>query len=133
MLAEDDLILSKVIKEELESAGYEVSHVKDGDAAIKFIEKKKPNLVLLDILMPKVNGMEVLEHVKASSATKEIPVVMLTMLSSDDDIKEALKLGASDYIVKSQHAVGEIVEKVNEFFDKGPRPSESSIESIAQE
>ncbi|MFC1731821.1 PleD family two-component system response regulator [candidate division KSB1 bacterium] len=121
LLAEDDMILSQVIAEELESGGYRISQAKDGEAAVDLIKKKRPDLVLLDILMPKMNGMEVLENVKASSTTRGIPVIMLTMLSSDDDIKRALRLGAEDYIVKSQHAVGEIVEKVNEFFDKGAR------------
>lgn len=122
LLVEDDAILSRVIEEELESAGYKISKAKDGEAAIDLINSKRPDLVLLDILMPKMNGMEVLEHIKESSTTKNIPVIMLTVLSADDDIKRALKLGAVDYIVKSQHAVGEIVEKVNEFFDKGARP-----------
>ena len=123
LLVEDDSILSRVIEEELESAGYKISQVKDGEEAVDLINKKRPDLVLLDILMPKMNGMEVLEHIKASTTTRNIPVIMLTVLSSDDDIKKALKLGAEDYIVKSQHAVGEIVDKVNEFFDKGARPS----------
>lgn len=135
VLAEDDTILSKVIIEELKGAGYDVTHVKDGEDAVSTVTKKMPDLALFDVLMPKMTGMEALEELKGNPITKDVPVIMLTMLSSDDDIKKALKLGASDYIVKSQHAVGEIVEKVNEFFgvESHPEAHSSKQESSEEE
>lgn len=121
-LIEDDEVLGKVLKEELSEAGFTVEWFKDGQAGLSHVGKGQPDLVLLDVLMPKKNGFEVLEAIKDSSVSKGIPVVMLTMLGSDDDLKKGLTLGANDYIVKSQHAVGEIVDKVKEFFKSEQHP-----------
>lgn len=122
LLVEDDEVLAKVIYEELNEAGFETLRVYDGEAGLTMAREKRPDLILLDILLPKKNGFDVLETLKKSPETKKIPVIMLTMLGSDDDIKKGLHLGASDYIVKSQHAVGEIVEKVKNFFAKEQHP-----------
>ncbi|TSC73930.1 MAG: hypothetical protein G01um101433_1127 [Parcubacteria group bacterium Gr01-1014_33] len=85
--------------------------------------KEKPNLVLLDIILPKKNGFDVLEELKKSPVTNAIPVIMLTMLGRDEDIKKGFELGANDYIVKSQHAVAEIVEKIIKFFGNEAHPA----------
>ena len=122
MLIEDDDILGKVLKEELSEAGFGAVVGQGRRGGASHVRKDKPNLVLLDVLMPKMNGFEVLEELKESPATKDIPVVMLTMLGSDDDLKKGIALGANDYIVKSQHAVGEIVDKVKEFFKSEQHP-----------
>ena len=122
LLIEDDRTLSKVIAEELGEAGFDVKQSFDGASGVDDTVVYKPNLILLDILMPKMNGFEVLEKLKASPTTKTIPVMILTMLGADDDIKKGLQLGANDYIVKSQHAVGEIVEKINGFFSDESNP-----------
>ena len=132
VLAEDDPILSKVLVEELGEVGFQVHHAKNGKEAVKLIQSKKPDLLLCDVLMPEKSGFEVLEEIKKSPATSGIPVIMLTMLGSDDDIKKGLKLGANDYIVKSQHAVGEIVEKVQEFFSGESKPEAAKSESTSQ-
>ena len=122
LLIEDDEILSKVIYEELKEADFEVYQALDGKSGLELIRSKRPDLVLLDILMPKMNGFDVLSVMKKSPDTESIPVIVLTMLGSDDDIKKGLQLGANDYIVKSQHAVAEIVEKVRDFFSKESHP-----------
>ncbi len=122
VLVEDDEILSKVIKEELEESGFKVYLAMDGEKGLATATDKKPNLVLLDLMLPKMHGFEVLENLKKSPETDKIPVMILTMLGSDDDIKKGLLLGANDYIVKSQHAVGEIVDKVKEFFNEESNP-----------
>jgi DNA-binding response OmpR family regulator len=122
LLAEDDEVLSKVVHEELIEAGFESFQAYDGEASLQLAREKKPDLILLDVLMPKKNGFDVLEDLKKSLETKEIPVIMLTMLGSDDDIKKGLRLGANDYIVKSQHALPEIVEKVKNFFAEEGHP-----------
>jgi DNA-binding response OmpR family regulator len=121
-VVEDDEILSKVITEELKEAGYEVEQAFDGEAGLALVQKMKPDLVLCDLLMPKKKGMDVLKELKESPATRDIPVMILTMLGRDDDIKQGLQLGANDYIVKSQHAVGEILEKIKDFFAKEAHP-----------
>ncbi len=119
VIIEDDEILSKVITEELGDAGFEAIQAFDGQQGLESVKSKKPDLVLLDIMMPKMNGFEVLEEIESDSQIKDIPVIILTVLGSDDDIKKGLQLGAKDYIVKSQHAVAEIVEKVKQFLEKG--------------
>lgn len=122
LLIEDDEVLSKVVYEELTESGFDIFQAFDGEAGLVMAGEKKPDLILLDILLPKKNGFEVLESLKKFPGTNEIPVVMLTMLGSDDDIKRGMRLGANDYIVKSQHALPEIVEKIKEFFAKEQHP-----------
>ncbi|MFC1615020.1 response regulator transcription factor [Patescibacteria group bacterium] len=118
VLVEDDKILSKVVYEELSDEGFEVSNAYDGEEALKIIKSEKPDLILLDLVLPKKHGFDVLAQLKQSPDTKDIPVIIITMLGSDEDIKKGIQLGADDYIVKAQHAVAEIVEKVSGFFDK---------------
>jgi two-component system, sensor histidine kinase and response regulator len=140
VLVEDDEILGKVIQEELKEADFDVTHATDGEAGVKAIKARKPDLVLCDVIMPKKDGFAVLEEIKSFPATKDIPIIMLTMLGSDEDIKKGLKMGAVDYIVKSQHAVAEIVEKVENFFNSESHPNrtyegskQTPKKSIAQE
>ena len=118
VLIEDDEILSKVLYTELIDASFEVTQAFDGEAGLTLVKSEKPDLVLLDLILPKKHGFEVLAELKKSADTASIPVLILTMLGSDEDIKKGLQLGADDYIVKSQHAVGEIVEKVKNFLVK---------------
>jgi DNA-binding response OmpR family regulator len=127
VLVEDDEILSKVLFTELKDAGFEVSQAFDGEAGLELVRSKQPNLVLLDILLPKKQGFEVLEELKKSPTTKDIPVILLTMLGEDEDIKKGLRLGANDYLVKSSHAVAEIVEKVKNFFAKEQHPEAAQL------
>ena len=122
VLIEDDEILAKVVYEELSDAGFDVFQTFDGQEGLEIVRNKKPDLVLLDLILPKKNGFDVLEELKKSPVTHNIPVIILTMLGRDDDIKKGLRLGANDYIVKSQHAIGEIVEKVKNFFGKEQHP-----------
>ncbi|MBI2049061.1 MAG: response regulator [Parcubacteria group bacterium] len=121
LVVEDDTILAKVIREELEEAGFSTDMSGDGSLSAADIRKMNPDLVLLDLLLPGRHGFEILEDIKKSPETKAIPVIILTQLGSDDDIKKGFELGANDYIVKSQHPVAEIVEKITQFFAREPR------------
>lgn len=118
VLIEDDEILSKVLYAELSEADFEVKQAFDGEAGLAMVKSEKWDLILLDLILPKKHGFEVLAELKKSADTASIPVLILTMLGSDEDIKKGLQLGADDYIVKSQHAVAEIVEKVKSFLAK---------------
>ncbi len=122
LIVEDDAILAKVIYEELSEADFEVFQAYDGEEGLKMANEKHPDLILLDILLPKKNGFEVLEILKRTPETKMIPVTLLTMLGSDDEIKKGFELGAGDYIVKSQHALPEIIEKVRGYFSQESHP-----------
>jgi len=116
VLIEDDAILSKVIYKELIDAGFDVKCAFDGEEGLKVVKSEKPNLILLDIILPKKNGFEVLLELRKSQEMCDYPVIMLTMLNSDEYIKRAFESGASDYIVKGQHSVSEIIEKIKDFF-----------------
>ena len=118
ILVEDDKILSKVLLEELKDAGFQVWQAFDGEAGLELIKSKIPDLVLLDIMLPKKNGFEVLEDIKKSPETQAIPVIILSLLGADEDIKKGLQMGANDYIVKSQHAVNEIMQKIKSFLKR---------------
>jgi len=109
--------------EELQDAGFEVKRAIDGEEAIIMTKSEKPDLLLLDIIMPKKDGFQVLKELKSFPETERIPVIIMTMLGSDDDVKKGLKLGAADYIVKSQHAVAEMVEKIKNFFSQEQHPT----------
>lgn len=122
ILIEDDEILAKVLSEELRDAGFEVATAFDGEAGLELIRSQHPDLVLLDLIMPKLNGFEVLATLKKSPETKDIPVIILTVVNADEDIMKGLQLGAHDFIIKSQHAVVEIVEKIKNFFSKEQHP-----------
>jgi DNA-binding response OmpR family regulator len=121
-VVEDDEILLKVLMAELVDAGFDVSSATDGEKGLVLIDAKKPDLVLLDILMPKKNGLEVLAVMKKSPSMQNIPVILLTALGGDEDIKRGFALGATDYIVKSEHAITEIIEKITNFFEKTTHP-----------
>jgi two-component system, OmpR family, response regulator VicR len=113
-LVEDDKDLSEIFKVALEREGFEVKTAFDGEVGWKLIQKEKPDLVLLDVVMPKKNGFEVLEEMKKLPQTSIVPVIMLSVRNQDDDVKQGLRLGADDYIVKSQHTVDAIVRKVKQ-------------------
>lgn len=122
ILIEDDEILAKVLHTELEEAGFKVLQAFDGEAGLELVRSKKPDLVLLDLVLPKKPGFEVLEELKKSPDTKNIPVIILSLLGEDEDIKKGLRLGADDYLVKSNHAITEIIEKIKNFFAKEQHP-----------
>jgi len=112
LVVEDEEVLAKVLKEKLEKSGYDVTVAVDGDAALSLTKRKSPDAIILDLLLPKRNGFEVLEVLKADQELKMIPVVVVSNLGEDGDIKRALSLGAADYYVKSEHPINEIIEKV---------------------
>jgi len=112
LIVEDEEILRKVLKEKFEENDYSVVLAMDGEAAINLARKYKPQLILLDLILPKKDGFEVLKDLKSDFELKHIPVIILSNLGQDEGIKKAFDLGAIDYIIKTQHPVNEIVEKV---------------------
>ena len=115
LIAEDEEILLNVLKDRFEAYGWEVTMAKDGIETIEAINKSKFDLVLLDLLMPKKDGFEVLEEVRNDPELKELQVIVLSNLGGEEDIKKALALGAKDYFVKTQHPMSEIVEKAKKY------------------
>ena len=115
LVVEDEEFLVRALKDNLESEGYTVSVAMDGEAAFTELEKRKPDLILLDLLLPKKNGFDVLKEIKENLEWKLVPVVILSNLGEDSEIKRALDLGANDYFVKSQHPIQEVIDKVREY------------------
>ncbi|MFA6407515.1 MAG: response regulator [Candidatus Paceibacterota bacterium] len=112
LIVEDEQALAKVLEEKLIKSGFEVKIAGDGEAALYAAGVFKPEMILLDLILPKKDGFEVLKELKASPTLATIPVIVLSNLGEDENLKKAFALGAKDYFVKSQHPINEIIDKV---------------------
>jgi DNA-binding response OmpR family regulator len=112
LIVEDDLFLAEIYQKKFEIEGFKVSMANNGEKAVQDIKKKIPDLVLLDILLPKLDGFSVLEAVKADESTKDIPIILLTNLGQQDDVQRGLEKGAADYLIKTHFKPSEVVDKV---------------------
>ncbi|MDA3840409.1 MAG: response regulator [Patescibacteria group bacterium] len=117
LLAEDDKFISLAYKDGLARAGYEVIHAENGKKALDLAKKNKPNIILLDVIMPEMNGFEVLTALKKEKLLKKIPVVILSNLGQESDILKGQELGATDYMIKSNYSLGEVVDKIKKILD----------------
>jgi DNA-binding response OmpR family regulator len=118
LIVEDEDVLAKVLQEKFEEENFKVSIAVDGEEVLPMVKKFKPDAILLDIMLPKVDGLEVLESLQDDEDLKKIPVIVMSNLNGDEKIKKALELGAVDYMIKTQHPIKEVVEKVNEYILK---------------
>ena len=121
LLVDDDITLVDMYKERLAVAGYDVIVAHSGEEALKSVGEVKPDIVLLDIMMPKVNGFDVLHSLKGDPKTKDIPVIILTALIQDTNKAKGMEAGADDYIIKSETMPGEVLQKVEAIFAKGAK------------
>lgn len=112
LIAEDDKFLSSLLKAKLEKEGFAVTQCYDGAEVLTTLKTILPGAVLLDVIMPKVSGFEVLKAISIDPRLNTIPVVMLTNLAQDSDMEKAKQLGAKDYLVKVKNSVDAIVAKV---------------------
>ncbi len=116
LLVEDEPFLSGMYQTKLKLEGFDVVAVLDGEQALEKIKGGKFDLVLLDIMMPKLNGFEVLKSIrKEKGVISKVPVLMLTNLGQKSDVEQGLLLGANDYIVKASFTPAEVVQKINKF------------------
>jgi len=123
LLAEDDRILRKAGEVSLKKKGYDVISAVDGEDALAKALDHKPDLVLLDVMMPKMNGFDVLFALKRDPAAKHIPVIMLTNLEQPSDIKRAVDGGAHSYLVKSNMNLDDLAAKIKGALDDRVRPA----------
>lgn len=114
VLVEDDQFLSKVLALRLREEGFNVVAAFDGEQGIMVTKNERPDLVLLDLLLPKKSGFEVLEEIKKDENTKKIPVIILSNLGQQTDIDKGIQLGAVDYLVKANFGIKDIVAKIKE-------------------
>jgi len=114
LIAEPDQYIGRAVREALLEDRFDVVMARDGDEAVKMIYSEKPDLVLLDLMLPGKNGFEVLEEIQMDEAISQMPVLIYSNLSQESDIEKARSLGASDYLVKTDISMKEVVEKVRE-------------------
>lgn len=112
LLVEDDTALASVYKSRLELEGFVVEHVANGELALSSAIDFKPDLIVLDAMMPKINGFDVLDILRNTPETTNVRVIMLTALSQPTDKERAKELGADDYLVKSQVVISDVVERI---------------------
>ncbi len=115
LIVEDDRFLRELMVRKLKMADFEVIEAEDGQEGLKKIKEEKPNLVLLDLILPEMDGFEVLEQKRKDEEIKDIPVIILSNLGQKEEIDRGLQLGAKDYLVKAHFSPSEIVEKVKLF------------------
>jgi len=117
LIIEDDRYISKMYQLKLSLEGYEVQVAENGREGVDKVKEFMPDIILLDILMPELDGFEVLKIVKGDDATKDIPVLIMSNLGQEDHVDKGMKLGAIGYIVKSQYTPSKVVEKIKSVID----------------
>ena len=115
---EDERTLQKMLGEALVAAGFSVASANDGEAGLALVLQEMPDLVLLDLILPKLDGFSVLQALKGDEKTKDIPVMVLTNLETAEDVEKVITLGATTYLVKANYDLPDIVAKVREVLKK---------------
>lgn len=113
LIIEDDLALFNLYKTQLELNSYEVVHVSEGNLAVDKVKEEAPDLVLLDIMLPGRNGLEILQDIREQEETQDVKVIMLTNFGNEENVSAALELGAVDYIMKYKIVPSELVDKIS--------------------
>ncbi len=112
LIIEDDDFFRELIRKKLLSENFNVLEAVDGESGIKLVSEKKPDLIILDLLLPNMDGFEVLSKIKSNTDLSSIPVIILSNLGQQEDIERGLKLGADDYLVKSQFDIDQVTDKI---------------------
>lgn len=118
LLIEDDENLIRSFTDFMEKERFEVISATNGEEGVETAKKINPDLILLDVILPKKNGFTVLEELKKDDNSKKIPVIILTNLEEEKDIEKALSLGAYTYLVKANYSLDEILKKIKEVLEK---------------
>ncbi len=112
LIVDDEKLVVQALTQKLQEAGFSTDAAYDGEEALSKVNQAKPDLILLDIIMPKLDGISMLKRLKADEKTKDIPVIILTNLYSDKKVVEALESGGTDYLIKVDYTLPEIVEQI---------------------
>ncbi len=118
LLVEDDFFLSDIYQTKLAVEEYDVVVAQDGLEGLEKAQKENPDLILLDIMLPKMDGLEVLKKLKSEAITKNIPVILLSNLGQEFVVKGGMNLGAVDYLLKSDLTPREVIDKIKKYLDK---------------
>jgi len=117
LVVEDDQILNKVLVDYLKPAGFLMISAFEGEEALVKTISEKPDLILLDIMLPKINGYDVLKSIRKNNQTKNIPVILLTNLDGVSEIQKAFEIGATTYLVKSEFKLEEVADKIKKILN----------------
>ena len=117
LIVEDDVFLAQIYQKKFDMEGFKVTMADNGEKGWMEAKKKKPDIVLLDILLPKIDGFAVLDKMKADPETANIPVILLTNLGQKEDVEKGLERGAQDYLIKAHFKPSEVVAKVRKLLN----------------
>lgn len=112
LLVEDDKMIIDMYTLKFTQEGYEVVQAENGKDAVALAKTVNPDIILLDIILPQMDGFSVLKEIKADPNVKDVPVILLTNLGQDGDVKKGLELGATDYLIKANYTPSQVVDKV---------------------
>jgi len=112
LVIEDDKFLRELISQKLIKEGYSIAEAVDGEKGVESTKKEKPDLILLDLILPGIDGFEVLSRIKSNPVSAQIPIIILSNLGQKDDIERGLKMGAVDYLIKAHFTPDEIINKI---------------------
>jgi DNA-binding response OmpR family regulator len=112
LVVEDDKFLRELMTQKLVREGFKIAEAVDGEEGLKKIKEEKPGIVLLDLILPGIDGFEVLTRMKEDPEISQTPVIILSNLGQREDVERGLKLGATDYLIKAHFTPGEIIEKI---------------------
>lgn len=112
LFIEDEPDLQKSLGGLLKNKGYEVISALDGEAGLNLAKKTSPDLILLDLILPKIHGLQILEQLKSTAETKNIPVVILTNIEESAEVERAIELGAKTYLVKANYNLEDVAKKI---------------------
>lgn len=121
LIIEDDSFLSRLIVEKFIKLGFDVDSALDGESGLSKIVGNKYDLILLDMILPKIDGFKILEEVKKNQSLKDLPIIIASNLYDKNDIEKAVSLGAKDYIVKAYNSPENIVDKIKLFLQKNKK------------
>ena len=118
LIVEDDVFLADLYRTKFELEGFKVAVAYDGEKGLEMAKKNKPNVILLDLVLPKMSGFTILENLRSTAEFKDCPIILLTNLSQKADVEKGIKMGASDYLIKAHFMPSEVVEKIKKLASK---------------
>ncbi len=121
LLIEDDSFLAQMYQTKLTLENYQVLVAGDGEKGLEMIRKHKPDLILLDIILPKLNGFDLMKQIRRNKILAPIPVILLTNLSQKEDVEKGLALGARDYLIKAHYMPSEVVAKIKKILSENKK------------
>jgi len=118
LLVEDDAFLSSLLKNRFIKEGFDVALARDGEEAFNLLKNSAPDLILLDIILPKKSGFELMEDLRSNPQLREAPIIILSNLGQPEDVSRGQQLGAVEYFIKAKTSIDDLIEKVKEFLKK---------------